>query len=75
MSFEAIAWVRSTRLRDTRAEFQQKWLTVPTDERALAHRAFEALGFDVRGMTILDQDEATRAAERLAGTYDRMVPA
>lgn len=69
MSFEAIAWVRPHRpdlhWREDERPRVQKWLTVPTDDRAAAFEAFRKLGFDVMGMTIQPQDEATATAARL----------
>lgn len=62
MSFEAVAYVRK---RGAIGEFAQKWLTVPSDDRAAAVTAFNALGFEVRGVTIMPQEEATAMAERI----------
>lgn len=71
MSFEAVAWVRPTGSHRGHHECEQKWLTVPTEDRTAARDAFGRLGYEVRGMTIMDQDEATRAAERIAGDRGR----
>lgn len=62
MSFEAVAWVRK---RGSARDFEQKWMTVRTDNREHAIRGFHALGYELRGMTIVTQAEATDIAERL----------
>ncbi len=62
MSFEAIAWARKV---GSTAPYEEKWLTVPTDDRAAAREAFAALGLEVRGFSILNQAEATAAAARI----------
>lgn len=59
-SFEAIASVRK---RGAIGIFEQKWMTVPTDDRAAAMAAFHALGYEVNSLRVVDQTEATRIAE------------
>ena len=62
MSFEAVAFARKI---GSTASHEQKWLTVPTDNREAAHDEFRKLGYEVRGLTILTQEEATEAAQRI----------
>jgi hypothetical protein len=63
MSFEAIFYARKL---GAISEFYRKWLTVPTDDRAAAIKAFHDTGFETRGGTILTQQEATALAEKEA---------
>lgn len=59
MSFEAIANVRPVGFK---RPFAAKWMTVPTDDIGAASRAFQALGYEVKGLRIIPQEEATRIA-------------
>lgn len=61
-SYEAVFWVRRL---GAIGSFEQKWLTVPTDDRAAAIKAFQDLGFETRGGTIMPQSEATEQAARI----------
>ena len=62
MSFEAIAWVRREGAIGT---FEQKWLTVPTADTGAAIAAFRAIGYETRGISVLTQEEASKAAQRI----------
>lgn len=63
MSFEAVFYVRK---RGATGDFSQKWLTVPTNNRQAAVQAFNDLGYETRGGTIMDQAEATQHANQMA---------
>lgn len=62
MSFEAIAYARK---EGALGEFSQVWLTVPTNDIGEAIKAFRALGYETRGLSILTQAEATSTAQRI----------
>jgi hypothetical protein len=61
MSFEAIAGCRP---HGTRRDFIEKWLTVPIDCRETAIRMFHDLGYDIRGLQILTQEEANERVQK-----------
>lgn len=61
-SFEAVGYVRPFGAIGT---FEQKWMTVPTADRGAAVAAFNAAGFETRGVTVLTQAEAAEQASRL----------
>lgn len=61
-SFEAVFWVRRL---GAIGSFEQKWLTVPSNDRAAAIAAFQALGFETRGGTILTQLEAAQQVKAI----------
>lgn len=56
MSFEALFYVRRI---GALCEFERKWLTVPTDDRAAAIMAFQSLGYETRGGIVVTETEAT----------------
>jgi hypothetical protein len=61
-SFEAVAWARK---EGALGEFEQKWLTVTSRDTGEAIAAFRRLGFETRGISILNASEARQAAERI----------
>jgi len=63
-SFEAVASVRRNYM-PRNAPFEQKWVTVPTSDTGAAIAAFKAIGFEVRGISVLNQCEATKQGARL----------
>jgi len=62
VSFEAVF---SARRIGSSAPFAEKWLTVPSNDRAAAREAFRAIGYETRGGSILNEAEARAAAERI----------
>jgi hypothetical protein len=60
-SFEAAFYVRK---KGSNKDFELKWLTVPTNDRAAAIQAYRDLGYDVKGGTIMTQAEATEQAKK-----------
>lgn len=65
MSYEAIALVRRTGRSD---EWAEKWATVATKDIRSATDLFRKMGYDVRGISIIDQDQATDTARKIAGS-------
>jgi hypothetical protein len=61
-SFEFISRCRK---RGSISSFDDRWLSMPTDDFAAAQKAFNALGCETAGMRCLTQEQATETANRM----------